>query len=134
MKVVFWHFIVNNDSRPDEPGIAVHLLNNGLQGCYIGFLSQGISYHNCHLKIYEEMHVVVVNMFSQDKFENPVWLIEEWFMLITNHGCAKAINISGDYESKNKRTRLSSIEVETCIPAIEKKIKQETSSESDNDD
>ncbi len=82
MKVVFWHFIVNNDSRPDEPGIAVHLLNNGLQGCYIGFLSQGISYHDCHLKSYEEMYAVVVNMFSQDKFENPVWLIEEWFMLI----------------------------------------------------
>ncbi len=71
MKVVFWHCIVNCDGGPDESGIAVHVINNDLQGCCIGFLSEDIAYSDCKIKTYEGMHAVVVNMFSQDKFETP---------------------------------------------------------------
>ncbi len=42
MKVVFQRCLVNCDGGTDKPGIAVHTINNGLELCCIGFLSQDL--------------------------------------------------------------------------------------------
>ncbi len=64
MKVVFKHCVVNRDGGPDEPGIAVHAINGGLEGCCIGFLTQDMAYQDCHMKTYEGIHAVVFDVFS----------------------------------------------------------------------
>ncbi len=52
-------------------------------------------------------------------------------MVRENYGCAKAKIIAEDSKTINKRTRPSLVVVETCIPHIEKKIKQEKKGDSD---
>ncbi len=130
MKVVFKHCVVNCDSGPDEPGIAVHAINGGLEGCRIGFLNQNMAYQDCHTKRYEGVNAVVVNIFSQDQIETPSKTHQR--IVHENYGCAKAMIISEDRKTINKRRTPSSVVDETCLPCIEKKIKEEKQSDSNN--
>ena len=130
MKVVFKHCVVNHDGGPDEPSIAVHAINGGLEGCRIGFLNQDMAYWDCHTKRYEGVNAVVVNVFSRDQFETPSKTHRR--MVRENYGCAKVMIISEDSKTINKRRTPSSVVDETCLPHIEKKIKEEKKSDSDN--
>ncbi len=131
VKIVVWHCVVNCDGGPDEPSIAAHAINNGLEVCLVGFMSKDIAYHDCHLKRYEGIHVVVVDVSSWDQFETPSKTHQR--MAHENYRCAEAMIISGGNETIKKRMRPSSVVVEMCISHIEKKIKEEKRSDLDDD-
>ncbi len=71
MEVVFQHCTANCDGRPDEPGIAVHAISNGILGCLVGFLSQDMAYCDSFAKDNEGKHTIVVTVFSLDKINTP---------------------------------------------------------------
>ncbi len=120
MKFIFQHYIVNGDGEPDEPGIAVHVIINGLQGYHIGFFSQDIAYHDCGVKTYEGMHAVVVKVFSQDKFETPSKTHPR--MVHANYGCDETMIISGDNQSKNKMAHFFQLWLNPSFPQLRRNL------------
>ncbi len=127
MEVVFWHCIVNCGGGPDEPGIAIHAISNGVQGFPVWFLSQDLAYCDSFTKNYEGKHAIVVTVFSLDKIKRDP-SSSHWRMVHANYWCAEAMIISHNNDFPTKRA----IEVYNSSP--EKKIKRKKRAESDDED